>query len=175
MLGLMHMKGRRGAGPTSMSKSLFFDDVEPGERHTCDSHRIDKAHMLAFAREWDPMPIHVDEAAGKAAFGSIIASGLYVLAIKHRLLRTSPINADAVIVSFGYDEVRFLKPVRPGDTLTLTMECVDKRASRSRPDAGIVTVRIELANQDGEVVMSHLDTVLLRKREVAQDNDEPGA
>ena len=147
-----------------MSESLFFDDIEPGDRFTGESHLVDKAHMLAFAREWDPMPIHVDEAAGGAAFGSITASGLYVLAIKQLLLRTSPVNADAVIVSFGYDELRFLKPVRPGDTLTLAMECLEKRASRSRPDAGIVTVRIELANQHGEVVMSHLDTVLLRKR-----------
>jgi acyl dehydratase len=153
-----------------MSESLFFDDIEPGDRFTGGSHLIDKAHMLAFAREWDPMPIHVDEAAGRAAFGSITASGLYVLAIKHLLLPTSPINADAVIVSFGYDELRFLKPVRPGDTLTLAMECVEKRASRSRPETGIVTVRIELANQHGEVVMSHLDTVLLRKRAAEQDH-----
>jgi len=150
-----------------MSESRYFDDVEPGDRLAGGSHQIDKAHMLAFAQEWDPMPIHVDEAAGKAAFGSLTASGLYVLAIKHLLLRTSPINADAVIVSFGYDELRFHKPVRPGDTLTLAMECVEKRASRSRPDAGIVTVRIELANQHGELVMSHLDTVLLRRRPTA--------
>lgn len=165
--------GRRG--PCCMSESLFFDDIEPGDRLAGGSHRIDEAHMLAFAREWDPMPIHVDEAAGRAAFGGITASGLYVLAIKHRLLRTSPLNEDAVIVSFGYDEVRFLKPVRPGDTLTLTMDCVDKRASRSRPHAGIVSVRIELANQHGEVVLSHLDTVLVRKRGAGHDKDEPGA
>jgi len=155
-----------------MSESLFFDDIEPGDRLTGGSHLIDKAHMLAFAREWDPMPIHVDEAAGRAAFGGITASGLYVLAVKQRLLRTSPINADAVIVSFGYDELRFLKPVRPGDTLTLAMECTEKRASRSRPHAGIVTVRIELANQHGEVVMSHLDTVLLRKRAAQRNNGD---
>jgi acyl dehydratase len=155
-----------------MVESIFFDEIEPGHRFTCGSHLIDKAHMLAFALEWDPMPIHVDEAAGRATFGSITASGLYVLAIKQRLLPTSPVNADAVIVSFGYDELRFLKPVRPGDTLTLSMECVEKRASRSRPEAGIVTVRLELANQHGEVVMSHLDTVLLRKRPAERDDGD---
>jgi len=153
-------------GDAGMSGSLFFDEIAPGDRIAGDSHTIDKAHMLAFAREWDPMPIHVDEAAGQAAFGGLTAPGLYVLAIKQLLLRTSRLNADSVIVSFGYDELRFHKPVRPGDTLTLSMECMEKRISKSRPEAGIITVRIELANQQDEVVMSHLDTVLVRKRTV---------
>jgi len=151
-------------GDANMSGSLFFEDIEPGDRIAGDSHLIDKTHMLAFANEWDPMPIHVDEAAGRAAFGSLTAPGLYVLAVKQLLLRTSPLNADSVIASFGYDELRFHKPVRPGDTVTLGIECVEKRASRSRPEAGIVTVRLDLTNQQDEVVISHLDTVLIRKR-----------
>jgi acyl dehydratase len=146
--------------------ALFYEDAEPGDRILGDSHLIDKAHMLAFAREWDPLPIHVDEAAGRAAFGSLTAPGLYVLAIKQLLLRTSPFSADSIIASFGYDELRFHKPVRPGDIVTLGIECVEKRTSRSRPEAGIATFRLDLTNQQDELAMSHLDTVLIRRRAV---------
>jgi acyl dehydratase len=148
-----------------MVGTIFFEDIEPGQKITGGGHHLDKAEMVAFAKEWDPLPAHIDEAAGKAAFGSLTASGLYLLAIKQRLLADSPLSWRSVMVSFGYDELRFQAPARPGDTLTLVMECVEKRASRSRPGAGIVTVRIALANQNDTVVMSHLDTVLLRKRE----------
>jgi acyl dehydratase len=146
------------------STSLFFDDIEPGDQIVGDSHLIDKSHMVAFAREWDPLPVHTDEAAGIAAFGSLTASGLYVIAIKQLLLGTSPFDGTSIIASFGYDELRFHKPVRPGDTLTLGIECMDKRISRSRPEAGIITFRLDLTNQQDEVVMSQLDTVLIRKR-----------
>jgi acyl dehydratase len=148
-----------------MVETIFFEDFEPGERIESGSHCLDKAEMVAFATEWDPLPAHIDEAAGRAAFGSLTASGVYLLAVKQRLLAASPLSWRSVMASFGYDELRFHKPARPGDTLTLVMECVEKRASRSRPEAGIVTVRLALVNQDDEVVMSHLDTVLLRKRQ----------
>jgi acyl dehydratase len=146
------------------SAALFFEDIEPGDRIVGDSHLVDKAHMLAFAREWNPLPIHVDEAAGREAFGSLTAPGLYILAIKQLLLLPSPISVESIIVSFGYDELRFHKPVRPGDTVTLGIECVDKRASRSRPEAGIITFRLSLTNQLDELALSHLDTVLIRRR-----------
>ena len=80
------------------------------------------------------------------------------------LLLPSPISVESIIVSFGYDEVRFHKPVRPGDTLTLGIECTDKRASRSRPEAGIITFQLSLTNQQDELALSHLDTVLIRRR-----------
>jgi acyl dehydratase len=119
--------------------------------------------MLEFARIWDPVPFHVDEAAGKAAFGSLTAPGIFALAFKQRLIHRVDV-IPAVIASLGYDEVRFLKPVRPGDELTLVIDWVEKRPSKSRNDRGVVVQRLSLVNQKDEVVMSHLDTILVRVR-----------
>lgn len=112
------------------------------------------------------MPFHVDDAAGAAAFGGITAPGLYVLAIKQRLIHRLP-SPQAVIASLGYDELRFHEPVRPGDILHLDYAWVRRRESKSKPDRGIVTVRMALVNQSGAKVMSHLDTVLVRRRQTA--------
>ena len=142
---------------------VYYEDMIPGTQVTGPGTQIDKQEMVAFAEIWDPMPFHVDEAAGKAAFGSLTASGLYVLAIKNRLLHRLP-EQQAVIASAGYDEVRFHEPVRPGDTLTVGLEWLTRRDSKSKPDRGVVTVRFTLTNQDGAVVMSHTDTILVRKR-----------
>ena len=147
-----------------MPAPIFFDDIQPNTRIVGPSVVIDEEEMVDFARKWDPVPIHVDEEAGKAAFGSLTAPGVYVLAIKQRLLHEME-RLPAVIASLGYDEVRFHKPVRPGDRLTLTVEWVEKRRSKSKPDRGVVVHRLALVNQHNETVMSHLDTILVRVRE----------
>lgn len=145
--------------------TLYYEDLTPGERMGGATTTVSRKEIIDFATVWDPMPIHTDDAAGEAAFGSLTAAGIHVLAIKQRLIHQTAFNSGGVIASFGYDEVRFHKPVRPGDTLTLNMECVEKRESKSRPGAGIATVRLWLENQTGEEVMSHLDTVLMRYRD----------
>jgi acyl dehydratase len=109
------------------------------------------------------MPFHVDEQAGKEAFGGITAPGVFVLALKQRLVHQMP-SAQSVIASLGFDEVRFQRPVRPGDTLQLRREWISKRVSNSKPDRGIATMRFSLINQHGIITMSHLDTVLVRRR-----------
>ena len=146
---------------------IYYEDVNPGNKMTGPGTVIDEAEMVAFAKEWDPLPFHTDREAGRKAFGSITASGIYVLAVKHRLLHRLP-ETHAIIASTGYDEVRFHEPVRPGDTLTIVVEWVSKRESNSKPDRGIVTLRFSLTNQDGKTVMSHLDTILVRKRDTAK-------
>jgi acyl dehydratase len=142
---------------------ISYEDVRPGEKVSSPGVVVDRAELVAFAREWDPLPIHVDAAAGQAAFGDVTAPGIYMLALKQRLIHQLP-ERHEVIASVGYDEVRFHDVVRPGDTLTLVLEWVDKRPSRSKPDRGIVTLRLSLVNQAGTTVMSHLDTVLMRRR-----------
>lgn len=102
------------AQPTSV---LFFEDMEPGLCLTSPSHRIDRSELVDFARIWDPLPFHIDEQAGIQAFGSLTAPGLYVLAVKQRLIHQLP--AQKVIASLGYDEVRFVAPLRPEDTVVL--------------------------------------------------------
>ena len=151
---------RNGSEPAS--PSLFFEDMEPGQSISSRSEQISKAELVAFAKVWDPLPIHVDEAIGATVFGSLTAPGLYMLAIKQRLIHTLPVQN--VIASLGYDEVRFHAPLRPGDTVTLRQEWVSCRPSNSKPDRGIVVLRFSLINQEGTTVMSHLDTVLVRRR-----------
>jgi acyl dehydratase len=92
----------------------------------------------------------------------LTAPGVYMLAFKQRLIHRLP--KMAVRASFGYDEVRFHQPVKPGDTLSLTVEWVNRRESASKPNAGIVTIRFSLMNQHGAPVLSHLDTVLVTRR-----------
>ena len=143
--------------------AVYFEDMVPGDVVKGPSIIVDRQELVSFAERWDPMPFHVDEKAGKAAFGGLTAPGIYVLALKQRLIHELPIP-HAVLASFGYDEVRFHEPVRPGDRLTLLVEWVERKVSRSKPDRGIVKVRYSLRNQSGAIVMSHLDTVSVRRR-----------
>jgi acyl dehydratase len=143
---------------------IFFDDVVIGDRLRAGPYRIERDELVTFARIWDPLPPHVDETAGIAAgFGGLTAPGIYILAVKQRLILQFPLN-HTVIASLGYDEVRFKEPVRPGDVLFLDLEWLEKRLSNSKPDRGIVKQRFTLVTEDGRTVMSHLDTVLMRRR-----------
>ena len=147
---------------------LFYEDMTPGDTITSPTVTVDRGEMVEFAKRWDPMPFHVDDEAGKAAFGGITAPGLFVLAIKQRLIHKLP-DRHAVIASLGYDELRFHAPVRPDDTLQLKFECLTRRESKSKPDRGVVTVRMSLINQSEVTVMSHLDTILVRRRNPRTD------
>jgi acyl dehydratase len=120
--------------------------------------------MVAFVSTWDPLPIHVDrDAAARTLHGGIIASGIFTIAVKQRLLTELGFN-DAILGTMGHDAMRFPTPVRAGDRLTLTVECVFARPSASRPGCGIVKYQTTLANQSGAVVLDYLDTVLIAKR-----------
>ena len=149
---------------------LFYEDMIPGQGIAGPSLRVDREELIEFARRWDPMPFHVDDEAGKAAFGSITAPGVFVLALKQRLIHQLA-EPHAVIASMGYDEVRFHAPVRPDDTLRLQFDYIDRRESRSKPDRGVVTVRLSLVNQAGITAMSHLDTILVRRKPPASAPD----
>ena len=140
---------------------IFYEDVTPGDAMTSPTITVDRDEMVAFAKRWNPLPIHVDEAVAQAVAGGLTAPGLYVLALKQQLIHQLPDHA--VIASFGYDEVRFHEPVRPNDTLHLVYEWLDRRDSTSKPDRGVVTVRLSLINQAGTTVMSHLETMLMRR------------
>ncbi len=142
----------------------YFEDVVVGATVTAGPYRVTRDEMVAFARKWDPFPFHVDEAAGRdSIYGGLIASGEYTMAVKQALIHRLGGN-EALIGSMGYDELRYLGPVRPDDRLTLSMECTDKRDSRSKPDRGIVKFKVTLTNQDDEPVLSYTDIVLLAKR-----------
>jgi len=141
---------------------IFFEDIVVGSTLHAGPYVIPELELVAFAKTWDPLPIHVDTsyAAGQ---GGLTAPSCYLFAIKMRLVHAFPLRR-SVIAAVGYDEVRFLRPAHPGDALSLELTWVDKRRSRSKPDRGVVTGRYSLSNAAGEMVMTHLDTVLMRLR-----------
>ncbi len=149
-----------------MSKeAIYFDDLTKGDVFTFGPYRVERDEMLAFSHKWDPLLIHVDEqAAVKRGHRGITASGQYTLCVKQALMTQAPWR-DAVIGAMGFDELRFARPVYAGDALTLTIECIDTRPSRSKPDQGIVKFTFEVANQDGEAVLTYLDTVMFARRD----------
>jgi acyl dehydratase len=144
---------------------IFYEDVTPGAAIHAGPYLIAEHELVSFAATWDPMPIHADKSFADR-HGGLTAPGIYLLAIKMRLVHSLPVQR-SVIATVGYDDVRFHRPVRPGDALTLELKWTGKRRSRSKPDRGIVTARFSLLNAGGELVMSHLDTVLMRLRSPA--------
>jgi acyl dehydratase len=157
--------------PARAGSLLSFENMVPGGVLTSDRQRVDRQELVAFARIWDPMPFHVDEAAGGAAFGGLTAPGTYMLAMKQRLVHTLP-PLD-VIASLGFDEVRFHQPLRPGDEVAVRLEWVSRRVSQSRPDRGVVRIRYRLVNQFGSDVMTHFDNVLVRVKTTAATTCAP--
>ena len=146
---------------TDTSPRTYFEDVVPGEHIFSTPYRVPEEELIAFGKKWDPLPMHTDRTAAEAsAFGGLIAPGSYVIAIIINRVHSLP-QKWAVIASPGYDEVRFLNPVRPGDDLILEVEVVDKRVSESKPDRGIVILRFTLRNQLNTPVCSLLNAVLM--------------
>ncbi len=142
---------------------IFFDEIEVPSRIEGPSQFIDREEMVGFARTWDPLPIHLDEEFARA-YGGLTASGSYLLAFRIRLIHRMD-RKPAVIASFGYDEVSFKAPAHAGDKLTLGLDFENKRPSSSKPDRGVVTVRQSLINQDGKIILTVLDNVLVRRQE----------
>jgi len=139
-----------------------------GEHATLGSHSISEAEILAFARTYDPQPFHTDpEAARRSLFGGLIASGWHTCALMMRLSVEANRREDAAATgSPGVDSCRWLKPVRPGDTLTARGEVLETWPSRSKP-IGFVRRRMEMLNQHGEVVMIAVGITMFRRRPVA--------
>ena len=142
---------------------IYFEDVVVGSKLQAGPYVIPEPELVAFAAAWDPLPIHLDKSYA-AQHGGLTAPGTYLLAVKLRLIHTLPFQR-TVIASVGYDEVRFLRPVPPGEALTLQIEWTNKRRSKSKPDRGLVTGRYVLRNAAGEAVLSQLDTIMMRLRD----------
>jgi len=134
---------------------LYFEDFPPGDVRESPARTVTREEMLAFARAFDPQPFHTDEdAAGTTIYGGLIASGWHTVAICMRLMWDAFLADAASLGSPGVDEVRWLKPVRPGDTLRARFTVVEAVPSRSKPDRGVVRSLSQVFNQHGEVVMS---------------------
>ncbi|AEI76368.1 acyl dehydratase [Cupriavidus necator N-1] len=132
---------------------LYFEDFEVGSRRELGSYLVTEEEILAFARQYDPQPFHIDkEAAARSIYGGVISSGWMTCSIMMRLLVLSSTGKSASMGSPGVDEIRWLKPVYAGDTLSVVLNVLDTRPSQSKPDRGVVHTQWEATNQRGELV-----------------------
>lgn len=137
-----------------MTATLHFEDFAPGRTWEIDGPVVTREAIVEFATRFDPQYFHLDErAAAHSPFGGLIASGWHTVSICMRLICDAYLLQAASLGSPGVDEVRWLKPVRPGDRLRLRTTVLDAKPSRSRPDRGTVLHRWELFNQRDELVM----------------------
>jgi acyl dehydratase len=148
-------------------ENRYFEDYVAGSVHEFGSILVEEAEVITFARRFDPQPFHLDpEAAQATAFGGLIASGWHTASLMMRLIVDHYLSKVASLGSPGVDELRWLKPVRPGDELSVRITILETKRSRSKPDRGIVCSFIEVLNQDGEIVMSMEAVNFMRCREI---------
>lgn len=146
-------------------KTIHLDDLTPGMVIDLGSVTVEREEILAFARRYDPQPIHVDEEVARASiYGGLISSGWLTVSLCMRRIVDGFLGRAASLGSPGCDEVRWLKPVRPGDTLTYRAEILEVTPSRSKPDRGIARVRYEAMNQAGEPVLRLTGMQMLARR-----------
>lgn len=133
----------------------YWEDFQIGERAELGRHTFTAAEIVEFGRRYDPQPFHVDvENAKQSAFGGLIASGWQTCAIGMRLMVEGYISQTVSLGSPGIDNIRWLKPVRPGDTINYSRIVLESRASTTRKGVGLVKHRWEAVNQRGELVLT---------------------
>ena len=143
----------------------WFEDFQPGDVAEFGDHEMTEEEILGFAGRYDPQIFHIDpEAAKSSIYGGLIASGWHTVAVMMRLLVEHYIPPNASLGSPGVDELRWLRPVRPGDRLRVRVTVQEAVGSRSRPDRGIVRSFTEVLNQDGDAVMTLRSMLLYRRR-----------
>jgi acyl dehydratase len=145
---------------------IYFEDLEVGAATDFGEYSVTREEVLEFARKYDPQPFHLsDEEAAKTHFGRLAASGWHTAAMTMAVIARHVVaNRQAGLGSPGIDELRWKKPVYPGDTLHVRGEILEKTPSRSRPDMGSFRTLTTVANQDGETVMTFVSIVLIRRR-----------
>lgn len=152
---------------TTMAQGLYFEDFSVGQQFSTPGKTITEGEIIQFAMTYDPQPFHIDrEAARDGAFGGLIASGFQTFATAFRLFHMAGVIGDASLGSPGCDELRWHAPVRPDDTLTVIAEVEEVRASRSKPDRGLVKIRHRMHDQHGRLVLSYLGIHIIACRAI---------
>ena len=143
----------------------YFDELREGERFVTGEWTLDEAEIVAFARDFDPQPIHVDAArAADGPYGGLIASGFQTMALGFRLFYELCVINEACIGGPGIDNVRFHRPARPGDTIRAIATVAEARPSHSKPDRGYVRMAYDVRNQRDEPVLSYEIVHILMRR-----------
>ena len=143
----------------------YFEDFKVGDTFGSGAIEVSQDAIVAYARQFDPQPFHLDPAAAKnTLFGELVASGWHTASMTMGLFATSEIEIVNGIIGGGVEGLSWPRPVRPGDRLTLRSEVLETRPSRSKPDRGLIHVKIETLNQDGDVVQSFVGKLVVLKR-----------
>jgi acyl dehydratase len=146
--------------------AMFWEDFRVGDSAPMGEAVIDRDEVIEFASKYDPQSFHIDEAAAKASmYGGLIASGWHTVALVMRMMVDSYLSKAASLGSPGVDNVRWLKPVRPGDRIRGQRTVLESRASSSRPGMGLVKTRWEVYNQNDELVMTMEGYGMFERRE----------
>jgi acyl dehydratase len=140
----------------------YLEDVKPGQAFESKRHTISQEAIVAFAREFDPQPFHIDpEAAKSSFFGKLIASGWHTAALTMRMLTECEMDLAGGIIGAGMEELRWPTPLVPGDTIHLRVEILESRASKSRPEIGIVRARVQALREDGSAVQEMIANLVV--------------
>jgi acyl dehydratase len=144
----------------------YLEDLVVGRKSAFGSYQVTRQEVLEFARKYDPQPFHLsDEAAAQTHFGRLAASGWHTCAMTMAMIvENLEAHEQAGLGSPGVDELRWLKPVFPGDTLRAETEILEVKPSRSKPDIGSFRSRCTVFNQDDQPVLSFISIVLIRRR-----------
>jgi acyl dehydratase len=146
---------------------MYLEDFKAGDEFASPGITLTEAQIIDFALTFDPQPFHVDATAAAAGpFGGLIASGFHTAALSFRLFWQTGVLGDASLGSPGFDELRWLRPVRPGDTLRVVTRVVEVKRSTSKPDRGAVKMAYTTLNQHGEPVMTLVAIQLVKARPV---------
>jgi acyl dehydratase len=144
---------------------LYLEDLAVGQTFRSGTVTVDPVRLKAFAAEFDPQPFHLDEQAAAASpFGGLVASGWHTAALTMRLLVEGDLKVAGGLVGAGVEEIRWPRPVRPGDTLRVESEVLEVRPSGSRPDRGVVRLRSTTLNQVGQPVMVQVASLIVPRR-----------
>lgn len=150
--------------PLPPLKGLYFDDLEVGQRYASPRVTVTEDAIIRFALEWDPHAFHIDrEEAKDSIFGQLVGSGLQTILLTSRMVYDSGIFRGTSLAGLVVEDMQFLKPLLPGDTIGAVTEILEK-AETGKPMRGRIRLRIETVNQRGETILSHVRGMLIARR-----------
>lgn len=146
-------------------KDFYFEDFNPGDTYKSPSHTVDADEIVTFGRKYDPQYYHLDaKAAEQSVFGGLVAGGFQTAALAWALALRTGMFDKCSMAGIAAEEMRWLRPLRVGDTIICEMEVLERKVSTSKPDRGAVTWRYDILNQAGERIFTMKLTQLMRRR-----------
>jgi acyl dehydratase len=148
-----------------MAEDHYLEDFSVGQTFRSGSVKVETEQIKSFASQFDPQPFHLDERAAAATFfGGLVASGWHTAALTMRMIVEGDLRIAGGLIGAGAEELKWPRPVRPGDTLHIVSEVIEVRPSKSRPDQGIIKVRTQTMNQEDQPVMIFVANMLVPRR-----------